>query len=132
MNAFAHRGPQAESTIISNTANVSCTSRAVFAVELCANGNTQLEKYLRLPQKGKVIAEYVWIDGSNGVRSKCKVSIPPNFSTLYVACGLALSRRPPSAAPGPVKACELLATGPSSAAGPALSGSGRVLPVLAR
>jgi len=42
----------AESTIISNTAN--------------------LEKYLKLPQKGSVIAEYVWIDGSNGLRSKCK------------------------------------------------------------
>jgi glutamine synthetase len=42
----------AESTIISNTAN--------------------LEKYLKLEQKGKVIAEYVWIDGSNGVRSKSK------------------------------------------------------------
>jgi glutamine synthetase len=42
----------ADSTILSNTAN--------------------LEKYLKLPQNGKVIAEYVWIDGSNGVRSKCK------------------------------------------------------------
>jgi glutamine synthetase len=42
----------AESTIISNTAN--------------------LQKYLKLEQKGKVIAEYIWIDGSNGIRSKCK------------------------------------------------------------
>ncbi|KAF2812450.1 glutamine synthetase [Mytilinidion resinicola] len=42
----------AESTIISNTAN--------------------LEKYLKLDQKGSIIAEYVWIDGSNGLRSKCK------------------------------------------------------------
>ncbi|KAF7188502.1 Glutamine synthetase [Pseudocercospora fuligena] len=42
----------ASSTIISNTAN--------------------LEKYLKLPQKGSVIAEYVWIDASSGVRSKCK------------------------------------------------------------
>ncbi|KAF2689912.1 glutamine synthetase [Lentithecium fluviatile CBS 122367] len=42
----------AESTIVSNTSN--------------------LEKYLKLPQNGKVIAEYVWIDGSNGIRSKCK------------------------------------------------------------
>jgi hypothetical protein len=39
-----------------------------------ANPQLQLEKYLKLPQKGKVIAEYVWIDGSNGLRSKCKVS----------------------------------------------------------
>jgi hypothetical protein len=35
----------------------------------------QLQKYLSLPQKGSVIAEYVWIDGSNGLRSKSKVSI---------------------------------------------------------
>jgi len=35
----------------------------------------QLQKYLSLPQSGKVIAEYVWIDGSNGIRSKSKVSI---------------------------------------------------------
>ena len=42
----------AEPTIVSNTAN--------------------LEKYLKLPQKGKVMAEYVWIDGSNGLRSKSK------------------------------------------------------------
>jgi len=34
----------------------------------------QLKKYLDLPQKGKVMAEYVWIDGSNGIRSKSKVS----------------------------------------------------------
>ncbi|KAF2735332.1 glutamine synthetase [Polyplosphaeria fusca] len=42
----------ASSTIISNTAN--------------------LEKYLKLPQGGKITAEYVWIDGSNGVRSKSR------------------------------------------------------------
>ncbi|KAF2643599.1 glutamine synthetase [Massarina eburnea CBS 473.64] len=54
----------AESSIISNTAN--------------------LEKYLRLPQKGKFIAEYVWIDGSNGLRSKCKTldKLPENVSEL--------------------------------------------------
>ncbi|KAH7135034.1 glutamine synthetase [Dendryphion nanum] len=42
----------AESAIVSNTAN--------------------LEKYLKLDQGGKIIAEYVWIDGSNGVRSKSR------------------------------------------------------------
>merc|ERR1712014_508892 len=31
-----------------------------------------LQKYLSLPQKGSVIAEYVWIDASGGTRSKCK------------------------------------------------------------
>lgn len=50
---------QAESTIISNTA--------------------ALDKFLKLDQKGQVIAEYVWIDSSSGVRSKCKVcwNTPP-------------------------------------------------------
>ncbi|KAK5017860.1 glutamate--ammonia ligase [Cryomyces antarcticus] len=42
----------AESFTISNTAN--------------------LQKYLKLDQKGCVMAEYVWIDGSNNVRSKSK------------------------------------------------------------
>ena len=28
---------------------------------------------MKLPQKGKIMAEYVWIDGTNGVRSKSKV-----------------------------------------------------------
>ncbi|KAF3407801.1 Glutamine synthetase [Talaromyces pinophilus] len=42
----------AESTIISNTEN--------------------LLKYMSLEQKGKVMAEYVWIDAEGGVRSKTK------------------------------------------------------------
>lgn len=31
-----------------------------------------LQKYLDLPQNGKVLAEYVWIDADGGTRSKCK------------------------------------------------------------
>ncbi|KAI9806757.1 MAG: glutamate--ammonia ligase [Sarcosagium campestre] len=31
-----------------------------------------LLKYMKLDQKGSVMAEYVWIDGTNGVRSKTK------------------------------------------------------------
>ncbi|KAM0722528.1 hypothetical protein Q7P37_001969 [Cladosporium fusiforme] len=31
-----------------------------------------LQKYLALPQRGHVIAEYVWIDAEGGTRSKCK------------------------------------------------------------
>jgi glutamine synthetase len=31
-----------------------------------------LQKYLDLDQHGKVLAEYIWIDGSKGLRSKCK------------------------------------------------------------
>ena len=30
-------------------------------------------KYMKLDQKGSVLAEYVWIDGTNGLRSKTKV-----------------------------------------------------------
>lgn len=30
-------------------------------------------KYMDLEQKGYSMAEYIWIDGSNGVRSKTKV-----------------------------------------------------------
>jgi hypothetical protein len=43
----------------------------------------QLQKYLSLPQSGKVIAEYVWIDGSNGLRSKSKVSNFPRRFLLH-------------------------------------------------
>ena len=31
-----------------------------------------LEKYMSLPQKGAIMAEYVWIDGTNNIRSKCR------------------------------------------------------------
>ncbi len=30
-------------------------------------------KYMKLDQKGAILAEYVWIDGTNGVRTKTKV-----------------------------------------------------------
>merc|ERR1712151_682959 len=35
-------------------------------------GKTALNYLSALDQKGKVIAEYVWIDGTMGLRSKCK------------------------------------------------------------
>jgi hypothetical protein len=47
----------------------------------------QLQKYLSLPQGGKVIAEYVWIDGSNGIRSKSKVSnFLRRFLHIHTTC----------------------------------------------
>ncbi|KAK1047456.1 glutamate--ammonia ligase, partial [Friedmanniomyces endolithicus] len=43
-----------------------------------------LQKYLALPQKGSVIAEYIWVDASGGVRSKCKTpkTKPESFKDL--------------------------------------------------
>lgn len=55
---------------------------------LFANTTSQLKKYLDLPQKGAVMAEYVWIDGSNGIRSKSKVSIFHLFPSLAQVCGI--------------------------------------------
>lgn len=40
-------------------------------------------KYMSLDQKGYTMAEYIWIDGSNGVRSKTKVRgvlVAPTYS----------------------------------------------------
>lgn len=48
---------QSESKVISNTAT--------------------LQKYMDLDQRGVIQAEYVWIDGTNGVRSKTKVRDSP-------------------------------------------------------
>ena len=46
-----------------------------------ANRTLQLKKYMDLDQRGNIIAEYVWIDGSGGIRSKSKVSASPATST---------------------------------------------------
>jgi len=35
-------------------------------------------KYMDLDQKGYSMAEYIWIDGNNGVRSKTKVREVPH------------------------------------------------------
>lgn len=36
------------------------------------SNTTTLAKYMKLEQKGKVLAEYIWIDGTNGLRNKTK------------------------------------------------------------
>ncbi|KAI9797569.1 MAG: glutamate--ammonia ligase [Candelina submexicana] len=43
-----------------------------------------LEKYRKLDQKGAVLAEYIWIDGSNGVRTKTKTlkKVPKSVDEL--------------------------------------------------
>lgn len=43
-----------------------------------------LMKYMKLDQKGSVLAEYIWIDGMNGVRSKTKTlsSAPKSVDDL--------------------------------------------------
>lgn len=55
----------------------------------------QLMKYMKLDQRGSVMAEYIWIDGLNGVRSKTKVrtsllqSLPsplPPLAQLSILC----------------------------------------------
>ncbi|KAK5164797.1 glutamate--ammonia ligase [Saxophila tyrrhenica] len=43
-----------------------------MAQSTAVSNTNNLDRYLKLDQKGSVIAEYVWIDASNGVRSKCK------------------------------------------------------------
>ncbi|CAG8511603.1 22000_t:CDS:2 [Gigaspora margarita] len=54
-------------------------------MSLVNKSNTQtLAKYLQLEQNGKIQAEYVWIDGNSGIRSKTTTldSKPSNISEL--------------------------------------------------
>jgi len=48
-----------------------------MATSKIVSNTENLMKYLRLDQKGAVMAEYIWIDGSNGVRSKSKTLSKP-------------------------------------------------------
>lgn len=68
-NAHARHRPTQQSFPMLPTYVAAC-SRA--CTDMPSN-TRQLKKYLDLPQKGAVMAEYVWIDGSNGIRSKSKV-----------------------------------------------------------
>lgn len=54
----------------------------------------QLEKYMKLDQKGSAMAEYVWIDGSGGLRSKSKVCLSAKFSRLHTRLYRILPTKP--------------------------------------
>lgn len=43
-----------------------------MSLPMPTSNTATLEKYMSLPQGNKVLAEYIWIDGTNGLRSKCK------------------------------------------------------------
>ena len=45
-------------------------------------------KYMDLDQKGYSMAEYIWIDGKNGVRSKTKVRILLDAPHVQPQCTL--------------------------------------------
>ena len=49
----------------------------------CADAFEQLMKYMKLDQKGYCMAEYIWVDGTNGVRSKTKVRVCPVIKSLF-------------------------------------------------
>jgi hypothetical protein len=65
----------------------------------------QLEKYLKLSQRGNIIAEYVWIDAVGGIRSKSRVRNLFSFTfarflflrlSLQASCDKARHTRHPS------------------------------------
>ena len=74
---------QAGSTTISNTENVSSNFRLHATLLLTLS---QVMKYMSLDQKGYAMAEYIWIDGNNGVRSKTKVRIGVRVPAYSLNC----------------------------------------------
>ena len=56
-------------------------------------------KYLKLDQKGSIMAEYIWVDSIGGVRSKSRVSSSLSSRAENTICVLVFpSRRPDSIA----------------------------------
>jgi hypothetical protein len=53
----------------------SLTASGQQASETAFTSNAEnLKKFMRLPQNGQLIAEYIWIDSEGGTRSKSRVS----------------------------------------------------------
>ncbi|KAI4187101.1 MAG: hypothetical protein LQ346_005551 [Caloplaca aetnensis] len=48
-----------------------------MATSTTVSNTENLMKYMKLDQKGAILAEYVWIDGTNGVRTKTKTLYKP-------------------------------------------------------
>jgi len=90
-----------------------------MADNVYVSNTINLGKYMKLEQKGKVLAEYIWIDGSNGLRNKTKVStilpspisrdvvveLPPCLRSVLVLAYPTIVARRVSAAAGSLTIC---------------------------
>lgn len=68
----------------------SLTTPGLQASETTILSNAEnLKKFLRLPQNGQLIAEYIWIDSEGGTRSKSRVSFFLVYLLFFFAHWLA-------------------------------------------
>jgi hypothetical protein len=67
--------------VISRTETVSCLPGWIAFGDPADKSCAQLNKYLKLDQRGSIIAEYVWIDSEGGTRAKARVSL--HFLLVY-------------------------------------------------
>lgn len=67
----------------------SLTASGLQASETTFLSNAEnLKKFMRLPQNGQLIAEYIWIDSEGGTRSKSRVSLFVFFSFAHCSATL--------------------------------------------